>query len=444
MHSETAPRDGEFIILDEEDAAGKYDAAPEKDHLRRGPAFSFFLSCAAAQPATASDVIGSSCSVAPAPVTVAVGAQMTLVEAPASQARWRFAASLIAASLVVAGTGMYYRGQVAYEATIRKAAETKTAELQQERDQSAALASELATVRRDFDTTAALSSKAADEVAELRNAVETKTAELALERDHAAALASELATVRRDFDTTAALSSKAADEVAELRNAVETKTAELALERDHAAALASELATVRRDFDTTAALSSKAADEVAELRNAVETKTGELALERDHAAALASELATVRLDFDTTATLSSKAANEVAELRNAVETKTAELALERDHAAALANRAPAVAAPVAAPARKLDPDEVATLMDRAKRLIAAGDISPARLLLERAADAEESTAALMLARTYDPDVLGTQNSRNIISDPAMARVWYQRAAQLGSADAQRRLSQLQN
>ena len=395
MHSETAPRDGEFIILDEEDAAGKYDAAPEKDHLRRGPAFSFFLSRAAAQPATASDVIGSSCSVAPAPVTVAVGAQMTLVEAPASQARWRFAASLIAASLVVAGTGMYYRGQVAYEATIRKAAETKTAELQQERDQSAALASELA-------------------------------------------------TVRRDFDTTAALSSKAADEVAELRNAVETKTAELALERDHAAALASELATVRRDFDTTAALSSKAADEVAELRNAVETKTGELALERDHAAALASELATVRLDFDTTATLSSKAANEVAELRNAVETKTAELALERDHAAALANRAPAVAAPVAAPARKLDPDEVATLMDRAKRLIAAGDISPARLLLERAADAEESTAALMLARTYDPDVLGTQNSRNIISDPAMARVWYQRAAQLGSADAQRRLSQLQN
>ena len=83
-------------------------------------------------------------------------------------------------------------------------------------------------------------------------------------------------------------------------------------------------------------------------------------------------------------------------------------------------------------------------MDRAKRLIAAGDISPARLLLERAADAQESTAALMLALTYDPNVLGTQNSRNIIPDPTMARFWYQRAAQLGSADAQRRLGQLQN
>jgi hypothetical protein len=52
-------------------------------------------------------------------------------------------------------------------------------------------------------------------------------------------------------------------------------------------------------------------------------------------------------------------------------------------------------------------------------------------------------AALMLARTYDPDVLGAQNSRSIIPDPTMARVWYQWAAQLGSADAQRRLSELQ-
>ena len=266
-------------------------------HLRRGPVFSFFLSRAAAQPATASEVIASR-SVALVPVTGAVKPQTTLGEVKrASRARWRFAAFVIATSLVVvAGTFMYFRGEVAYEATIRKPAEAKAAELQRK--------------------------------------------------------------------------------------------------RDHAAAMASELATIRRDFDTPVALRSKAADEAAELRNAVETKT-------------------------------------------------AEPTQERDHAAALANNAPAAAAPVAAPARKLDPDELATLMDRAKRFIAAGEISPARLLLERAADAQEPTAALMLALTFDPDVLGTQNSRNIISDPAMARVWYQRAAQLGSADAQRRLSELQ-
>jgi hypothetical protein len=106
---------------------------------------------------------------------------------------------------------------------------------------------------------------------------------------------------------------------------------------------------------------------------------------------------------------------------------------------------PAVAEPVAAtPARKLGADELATLMNRARTLLTAGDIPSARLLLERAADAQEPGAALMLARTYDPDVLGTQDARNIIADPATARVWYQRAAQLGSADAQRRLAQLQN
>jgi hypothetical protein len=108
--------------------------------------------------------------------------------------------------------------------------------------------------------------------------------------------------------------------------------------------------------------------------------------------------------------------------------------------------APVVAAaPIAAtpPVRRLDADELTTLMTRGKALLASGDIPPARLLLERAAEAGEASAALMLAQTYDPTVLGTQDIRNITPDPAQARSWYQRAAQLGSADAQRRLSQLQ-
>jgi hypothetical protein len=98
---------------------------------------------------------------------------------------------------------------------------------------------------------------------------------------------------------------------------------------------------------------------------------------------------------------------------------------------------------VAPPARKLGADELATLMTRARSLLAAGDIPPARLLLERAAEAQEASAALMLAQTYDPAVMGAQDTRNINTDPALARSWYQRAVQLGSTDAQRRLSQLQ-
>jgi len=119
-------------------------------------------------------------------------------------------------------------------------------------------------------------------------------------------------------------------------------------------------------------------------------------------------------------------------------------------AAAPAAAAPAAAVPVAAPpvaaspARRLDADELAALMKRAKGLIAIGDIAPARLLLERAADAQEASAALLLAQTYDPAVLGTQDTRSITPDPAAARIWYQKAAQLGSLDARQRLAQMQN
>jgi hypothetical protein len=123
----------------------------------------------------------------------------------------------------------------------------------------------------------------------------------------------------------------------------------------------------------------------------------------------------------------------------------------RSPAAAPAVVPPQVTAPVAvappppAPqARKMDADELATLMKRAKESLTAGDIPVARLLLERAADGQDAGAALMLAQTYDPVVLGTSDVRNITPEPDKAKSWYQRAAQLGSADAQRRLAQTQD
>jgi hypothetical protein len=108
--------------------------------------------------------------------------------------------------------------------------------------------------------------------------------------------------------------------------------------------------------------------------------------------------------------------------------------------------APAAAVPAAAPpaARRIDAEELATLLKRAKSLIAIGDFAPARLLLKRAADAQEASAALLLAQTYDPAVLGKQDMRSIAPDPALAREWYQKAARYGSVDAQQRLSQMQN
>jgi len=84
------------------------------------------------------------------------------------------------------------------------------------------------------------------------------------------------------------------------------------------------------------------------------------------------------------------------------------------------------------------------LLKRARGLLASGDIPPARLLLERAADGQDPGAAFLLAQTYDPDVLGSRDARTITPDPAAARSWYQKAAQLGSTEAQRRLAQMQN
>ena len=112
--------------------------------------------------------------------------------------------------------------------------------------------------------------------------------------------------------------------------------------------------------------------------------------------------------------------------------------------ALVAAATPTAAAAPPTPARRLDADELAMLMTRAKGMIAVGDIASARLLLERAAEAQEASAALLLAQTYDPAVLGTQDMRSITPDPAMARDWYQKAARLGSSDARQRLAQMQN
>ena len=113
---------------------------------------------------------------------------------------------------------------------------------------------------------------------------------------------------------------------------------------------------------------------------------------------------------------------------------------------ALQNEAPAARTgnEAAAPSKTLDAEQLAALMTRAKSLLALGDIAAARLLLERAANAQDATAAFLLAETYDPAVLGVRDTRTITPNPVMARDWYRKAASFGSADAQQRLTQLQN
>jgi hypothetical protein len=83
-----------------------------------------------------------------------------------------------------------------------------------------------------------------------------------------------------------------------------------------------------------------------------------------------------------------------------------------------------------------------TLLDRGDAMLGLGNVSAARMLYQRAADAGVGVAALKLAETYDPAFLASRNLRGIKSDPVAAEVWYRKADALGEAGAIERLKSL--
>jgi len=114
---------------------------------------------------------------------------------------------------------------------------------------------------------------------------------------------------------------------------------------------------------------------------------------------------------------------------------------------ALQDQAP-IAAPVPAPAppvsaiHHLDPDEIVASLKRAGTLIASGDIAAARLVLRPVAEDGDAQASVMLAESYDPEILNKLVVHGIVPDVAMARRWYETAKKLGSAEANQRLELL--
>jgi hypothetical protein len=87
--------------------------------------------------------------------------------------------------------------------------------------------------------------------------------------------------------------------------------------------------------------------------------------------------------------------------------------------------------------------------ERAQRLMKKGDaqledrnVSAARLLYERAAEAGLAQAAMALAATFDAAELARLKLRGIEADPKEARRWYERARQLGAAGAEERLRRI--
>jgi TPR repeat protein len=85
--------------------------------------------------------------------------------------------------------------------------------------------------------------------------------------------------------------------------------------------------------------------------------------------------------------------------------------------------------------------EAARLTARARQLLDQGNISAARLLLERAAETGSAPALFALAETYDPAVLSARTS-GTQGDVVKAQELYAKALAGGVQEAKDRLNAL--
>ncbi|MET0527384.1 MAG: hypothetical protein ABW003_03400, partial [Microvirga sp.] len=79
---------------------------------------------------------------------------------------------------------------------------------------------------------------------------------------------------------------------------------------------------------------------------------------------------------------------------------------------------------------------------RADELLRKGDVSGARLLLERALDNGNARAAFLMGETFDPNVLNKLRVLGIRGDASKAREFYAQALALGMVEARARMEAL--
>ena len=440
---ETAPRDGTFVIL-EEDASGKYKIAcwspeargwvDESDKpIKITPAYwhtmhgtdlqqetdpSFHLRCAASQTPIAHAMIASR-SVTPAPPTVAAGGGWTapIETKPASQSRWKFTATSIAASLLVAAfTSIYFSDDIISYArritglhnifevgTIGGPVVNQASRSSENEQDQRILSKDLAEARRTVEeTNLKLQSEAAA-------AAQT----LGQERERTAALTQELDVARQALTASTDRNRQALDE-----------------ERARSGALANELATARRDLETKVALASKTGDEAAQIRKAAEATAAELRrslqAERDKVATLARDLETAQRAIGARAAAPGRPANSQTGQTNSQTNSVAQPAAAEQPATSEVQGNP----------------ETSRLMSRDSALLAQGNIGAARIVFERAVELGSAEAVFALAETYDPHVLSSWGTYGTRGDASKARELYAKASAGGIQKARDRLNAL--
>jgi TPR repeat protein len=94
-----------------------------------------------------------------------------------------------------------------------------------------------------------------------------------------------------------------------------------------------------------------------------------------------------------------------------------------------ARSSPAAGAPAASP------EEISEFIARGDQFLATGDIATARLFYERAAEGGSAAAMTAAGKTYDPLYLADVRARGIRGDPVAAAKLYNRAIAAGDHQA---------
>ena len=107
---------------------------------------------------------------------------------------------------------------------------------------------------------------------------------------------------------------------------------------------------------------------------------------------------------------------------------------------------PQTVSPTVAPRPPVAAEEASVIAAKMRvgvELMTYGEVTAARTMFQRVAEAGDAAGAFALAETYDPLVLGGLRLRErIMPDAALARTWYGRARDLGSLEARDRISRL--
>lgn len=187
--------------------------------------------------------------------------------------------------------------------------------------------------------------------------------------------------------------------------------------------------------------------------------------ERQRTVQLTTELTAAHRNFEAQLQLSGDAIYEETQLKKSVEAITAELQQERENNVELMRRLkaaqPSIATcdapdcvgkiqrkPTVAPGEQPSrPEtkmelEIVRLLARADELLSQGNISGARIVLERAVDMGSAKASFIIAETYDPRVLSGWKTYGTRGDLSKAREFYEKAAAGGIEEAKDRLASL--